>query len=78
MQSLTAKWFFNMTDILCAAFVFDGDLATELETYAKANVELLSRVANVALASGDPFSESELACYTGRSGTRTSRSTCAS
>ena len=32
----------------------------ELETYAKANVELLSRVANVALASSDTFSESGL------------------
>ena len=41
-------------------FVFDDDLATELDTYAKANVELLSRVVNVALASGDTFSESGL------------------
>jgi len=50
-----------------------ASLATELETYAKANIELLSRVVNVALASGDT-----LTCYTGRSGTRTSTSTCAS
>ena len=31
-----------------------------METYAKANVELLSRVVNVALASSDTFSESGL------------------
>ena len=60
MRSLTAKWFFEMAGIPSAAFVFDDDLATELETYAKANVELLSRVVNVALASGDTFSESGL------------------
>jgi len=29
------------------SFIVDDDLATELETYAKANVELLSRVVNV-------------------------------
>ena len=63
MQSLTANWFFEMVGIPSAAFVFDDDLATELETYAKANVKLLSllsRVVNVALASGDTFSESGL------------------
>ena len=60
MRSLTAKWFFKMAGIPSAAFVFDDDLATELETYAKANVELLSRVVNVALASSDTFSESGL------------------
>ena len=60
MRSLTAKWFFEMAGIPSAAFVFDDDLATELETYAKANVELLSRVVNVALASSDTFSESGL------------------
>ena len=60
MQSHTAKWFFEMAGIPSAAFVLDDDLATELETYAKANVKLLSRVANVALASGDTFSESGL------------------
>ena len=60
MRSPTAKWFFEMAGIPSAAFVFVDDLATELETYAKANVELLSRVANVALASGDTFSESGL------------------
>jgi len=49
-----------MAGIPSAAFVFDGDLATELETYAKANVKLLSRAANVVLASGDTFSESGL------------------
>ena len=49
-----------MAGIPSASFVFDDDLATELETYAKANDELLSRVANVALASGDTFSESGL------------------
>jgi len=49
-----------MAGIPSAAFVFDYDLATELETCAKANIELLSRVANVALASGDTFSESSL------------------
>ena len=49
MRSLTAKW---MAGISSASFVFDDDLATELETYAKANVELLSIVANVALAPG--------------------------
>ena len=73
MRSLTAKWFFEMAGSPSAAFIFDDDLATELETYAKANVELLSKVVNVALASGDTFPN--LACYTGRSGTRTSRST---
>jgi len=60
MQSPTAKWFFEMAGIPSAALVFDDDLATELETYAKANVELLSRVVNVALASGVTFSESGL------------------
>jgi len=60
MRSLTAKWFFEMAGIPSATFVFDGDLAAELETYAKANVELLSRVVNVALASSDTFSESGL------------------
>ena len=60
MQSLTAKLFFKMPGIPSAVFVFDDDLATELESYAKANVELLSRVVNVALASGDTFSESGL------------------
>ena len=60
MRSLTAKWFFEIAGIPFAAFVFDDDLATKLESYAKANVELLSRVANVALASGDTFSESGL------------------
>jgi len=50
---VTAKWFFEMAGIPSAAFVFDDDLATELETYAKANVKLLSRVVNVALASSD-------------------------
>ena len=60
MRSLTAKWFFEMAGIPSAAFAFDDDLATELETYTKANVELLSRVANVALTSGDIFSESGL------------------
>ena len=73
MRLLTPKWFFEMAGIPSAAFVFDGDLATELETYAKANVELLSRVANIALAIISP----NLACYTGRSCTPTSRSTCA-
>jgi len=57
MRSLTAKWFFEMAGIPSAVFVFDDDLATELETHAKA---LLSRVANVALASGDTLSESDL------------------
>ena len=57
MRSLTAKWFFEVAGIPSAAFVFDDDLATELETYAKANVELLLRVANVAIASGDTFSK---------------------
>ena len=57
MRSLTAKW---MAGISSASFVFDDDLATELETYAKANVELLSRVANVVLASADTLSESGL------------------
>ena len=52
--------FFEMAGIPSAAFVFDDDLATELETYAKANVELLSRVVNVALASSDTSSESGL------------------
>jgi len=60
MRSLTAKWFFEMAGIPSAAFVSYDDLATELKTYAKANVELLSRVASVALASGDTFSESGL------------------
>jgi len=60
MRLLTAKWFFEMAGIPSSAFVFDDDLATELETYAKANIELLSRVVNVALASGDTFSESGL------------------
>jgi len=60
MRSLTAKWFFEMAGIPSAAFVIDDDLATELETYTKASVELLSTVANVALASGDTFSESGL------------------
>jgi len=60
MRSLTAKWFFEMAGIPSASFVFDDDLATELETYAKANIELLSRVASVALASGDTFSKSGL------------------
>jgi len=60
MQSLTAKWFFKMAGVLSAMFVFDDDLATRLETYAKPNIELLSRVANVALASGNTFSESGL------------------
>jgi len=73
MRSLTAKWFFEMAGIPSAAFVFDEDLATELETYPKANVKLLSREVNVVLASGNT-----LACFTGRSGTQTSRSTCAS
>ena len=49
-----------MAGIPSAAFISDDDLATELETYTKANIELLSRVANVALASGDTFSESGL------------------
>jgi len=40
MWSLTTKWFFEMGGIPSAVFVFDGDLATELETYTKANVEL--------------------------------------
>ena len=52
--------FFEMAGIPSASFVFDDDLATELETYAKANVELLSIVANVALAPGDTFSKSGL------------------
>jgi len=60
MRSLTAKWFFEMAGIPSAAFVFDDNLATELETYAEANVELLSRVANIVLASGNTFSESGL------------------
>jgi len=74
MRSLTSKWFFEMAGIPSAVFIFDGDLATALETYAKANVELLSRMANIALVILSP----NLACYTGRSGTQTSRSTCAS
>jgi len=49
-----------MAGIPSAAFIFDNDLATELETYAKANVELLLRVVNVALASGNTFSQSGL------------------
>ena len=53
-------WFFEMAGISSAVFVFDDNLATELETYTKANVELLSRVAIIALASGDTFSESSL------------------
>ena len=57
MRSLTAKWFFEMVGIPSTAFVFDDDLATELETCAKANVELLSRMVNVALASSDTFPE---------------------
>jgi len=60
MRSLTAKWFFEMAGISSAVFVFDDNLATELETYTKANIELLSRVVNDALASGDTFSESGL------------------
>jgi len=60
MRSLTAKWFFKMAGIPSAVFVFVDDLATELETYTKANVKLLSRVANVVLASADTFSESGL------------------
>ena len=60
MRSLTAKWFFEMAGIPSAAFIFDGDLATELETYAEANIKLLSRVANIALASSNTFSESGL------------------
>ena len=60
MRSLTAKCFFEMAGISSATFVFDNDLATKLETYAKPNIELLSRVANVALASGNTFSESGL------------------
>jgi len=60
MRSLTARWFFEMAGIPSRAFVFDDDLATELETYANANVKLLSTVANVALAFGDTFSESGL------------------
>ena len=40
MQSFTARWFFEMAGIPSVAFVFDDDLATELETYANANVEL--------------------------------------
>jgi len=71
---LLPKSFFEMAGIPSAVLVFDGGLATELESYAKANVELLSRVANIALAILSP----NLACNTGRSGTRTSRSTCAS
>ena len=73
MRSLTAKWFFEMAGIPSAAFLFDEDLATELETYTKANVKLLLREVNVVLASSNT-----LACYTGRSSTQTSRSTCAS
>ena len=57
MRSLTA---IEMAGIPSAAFVFDDDLSTELETYVKPKIELLSRVANVALASGDTFSESGL------------------
>ena len=49
-----------MAGILSTVFAFDDNLATELETYAKANVKLLSRVVNVALASGNTFSESGL------------------
>ena len=49
-----------MAGIPSAVFVIDDDLATELETYAKANIELLSRVVNVALASNNTFSESGL------------------
>ena len=56
----SAKWFFEMAGIPSAAFVFDDDLTTELETYTKANVKLLSTVVNAALASGDTFSESDL------------------
>ena len=63
MRSLSAKWFFEMAGIPSAAFVFDDDLATELETYVKANIELLSKLANIALTSGDT---PNLACYTGR------------
>ena len=44
-----------MAGIPCAEFVFDDNLATELETCAKANVKLLLRVANVALTSSDTF-----------------------
>jgi len=54
------QWFFEMAGIPSAAFIFDDDLATELETYAKANIELLLRVANVAPGSGDTFSKSGL------------------
>ena len=32
---VTAKWFFEMASIPPAAFVFDDDLTTELESYAK-------------------------------------------
>ena len=60
MQSLTAKWFFEIVGITPVAFAFDDNLATELKTCAKANVKLMSTVANVALASGDTFSESSL------------------
>ena len=49
-----------MVGIPSAAFVLDDDLATELETCTKANIELLSRVANVALASSVTFFESGL------------------
>jgi len=49
-----------MAGIPTAAFVFDDDLVTELETYAKAYVELLLTVANGALASSNTFSESGL------------------
>jgi len=35
MRSLTAKWFFKMAGIPPAAFVFDDNLATELENLRK-------------------------------------------
>jgi len=60
MQSLTCQVVLKMAGIPSATFVFDDNLATNLETYAKANVKLFLRVANVALASGDTFSESGL------------------
>jgi len=47
----------SLTAIPSAAFVFDDDLVTELDTYAKANVELLSRVVNVHLHPAITFSE---------------------
>ena len=74
MRSLTAKWFFEMAGIPSAAFVFDDNLATKLTQKQTSNCcrEWWMLHLHPAILSLN------LACYTGRSGTQTSRSTCAS